>query len=101
MTPALGLARALGIRVSFADLGDWGSAQLRSEYDARHRVIRINARVVEGLEVCNRDEFVALAIGHELYHFYEHAGEIAVLPERKQREMAADSYARELLGRGS
>jgi hypothetical protein len=101
MTQALALARALGVRVALADLGDWGSARLRSEYDPRDCVIRINTRVAGRLDEDDLAEFFALAIGHELYHHWEHIGEIVVLPDRTQREIAADRYAHKLLGRGA
>jgi hypothetical protein len=100
MTQALALARAFGVRVVLSDLGDWGSARLRSEYDPRDCVIRINTREARRLDEDDLAEFVALAIGHELYHHREHIGEIVVLPDRAQREIAADRYARKLLGRG-
>jgi len=93
---ALRLARAYGVAVSFADLGDWGMAELRSEYDPRGPAIRINARVARRLSGTALREFVALAVAHELYHHREHIGEIAQTPDPARRESAADRYARGL-----
>jgi hypothetical protein len=99
MNAALALARSYGVAVGFADLGDWGSAELRSEYDPKGPAIRINARVAARVPVGALGEFVLLAIGHELYHHRERIGEIAVVGDRARRERAADRYARELLER--
>jgi len=92
------LARESGIRVEFADLGTWGGAQLRSEYDPRGPVIRINTRMLDGTAPAESARFVAAAIAHELYHHREAAGEIPRIADRSQRERAADAFARELLG---
>ena len=97
MSAARSLARAYGVAVRFDDLGDWGGAQLRSEYDPKAREIRLNARIAARLAADALEEFVALAIGHELYHHRECIGEIAVLRPRAAREAAADAYARRLL----
>ena len=99
MNAALALARSYGIAVGFADLGAWGSADLRSEYDTKGPAIRINARVAARVPIGGLGEFVLLAIGHELYHHRERIGEIAVVEDRASRERAADRYARELLER--
>ncbi len=101
MNAALSLARSYGVAVSFADLGDWGSAELRSEYDPSGPVIRLNARVAERMTAADLGEFVTLAIAHELYHHRERIGEIAVAGNRAARERAADRYARELLERSA
>jgi hypothetical protein len=90
-------ARTYGITVLFDDLGDWGGSELRSEYDPHRREIRINVRVAHKLHGVALDEFVELAVGHELYHHCEAIGEIAKLPERRAREAAADAFARELM----
>ncbi len=82
---------------SFADLGDWGESELRSEYDPSIPEIRINLAVAVGLPHAQLGEFVALAVGHELYHHREHLREIPVLRDRCARESAAAAYARELL----
>ena len=87
MTPRE-LAREYGVAVRFADLGDWGEHELRSEYDPALPEIRVHLRLAPGL--------VGAAIGHELYHHREAIGEVAVLPTRAAREAAADAYAREL-----
>jgi hypothetical protein len=81
-------AREYGVAVRVTDLGDWGSAELRSEYDPSLREIRIHAGLAS--------ELVELAIAHELYHHREAIGEIALLPTRAAREAAADAYAREV-----
>lgn len=100
MNAALRLARAYGVAVSFADLGDWGTAELRSEYDPRGPAIRINARVARRLSGTALREFVALAVAHELYHHREHIGEIARTHDPARRERNADRYAHDL-GRGT
>ena len=97
MNAAIAMARSYGIRVSFADLGDWGLDELRSEYDPKGPEIRLNIRVAEQLTPEELGEFVVLAIGHELYHHRERLGEIVVLPDRVAREMAANDFARGLL----
>ncbi len=99
MIAALELARTYGVSVAFADLGAWGVDELRSEYDAAARAIRLNARVAETLHVDELGEFVALAVGHELYHHREAIGEVPMLPDRRAREFAANAYARDLLRR--
>jgi hypothetical protein len=83
----------------FADLGDWGRAQLRSEYDPAIPEIRLNWRAARNLRGADLATFVALAAGHELYHHREAIGEIALLKDRRAREAAADAYARDLLER--
>jgi hypothetical protein len=99
MNAARSLAREYGVAIVFADLGDWGASELRSEYDPSGPAISINSRVVERLPRPQRDEFVALAIGHELYHHREQLGEVARIRDRASREAAADAYARALLVR--
>jgi hypothetical protein len=94
---AIALARQYGIKISFADLGDWGLDELRSEYDPQGPEIRLNVRVAEQLSPDELGEFIALAIGHEIYHHRERLGEIVVNPDRVAREMAANDYARGLL----
>lgn len=91
------LARRYGIEVQFADLGDWATCELRSEYDPRGPVIRINTRVIATLNGARVDGFVAFAVAHELYHHRERLGEVPVLRGRAQRETAADAFARSLL----
>lgn len=99
MTSAIGEARSYGIAIRFADLGDWGSDELRSEYDPAIPEIRLNVRVAALLPVAQLGEFVALAVGHELYHHRERIGEIPVLSDRRARESAAADFARGLLER--
>jgi hypothetical protein len=94
---AVALARTYGIAIRFADLGDWGLDELRSEYDPSVPEIRLNVRIAEALAPQELGDFVTLAVGHELYHHREHIGEIAVVADRKTREFAANAYARALL----
>jgi predicted transcriptional regulator len=82
------MARAYGVAVEFADLGAWGAAELRSEYDPGGPVIRINQRLAM------RDELVALCIYHELYHHREAIGDVRRQRSRRAREAAADAFAR-------
>lgn len=97
MNTALKLAREYGVQIAFADLGDWGVDELRSEYDPTGPVIRINSRVAEQMSATELGEFVVLSVGHELYHHREAIGEIPHLEERKDREIAANDFARRLL----
>lgn len=90
------LAGVYGIAIAIDDLGDWGDAELRSEYDPSGPAIRINARVVRALPRHQRERFIERAIGHELYHHREHLGDVALLSSREAREAAADAYARSL-----
>ncbi len=99
MTSALERALSYGVVVRFADLGDWGEDELRSEYDPAVPEIRLNIRVAAALSSQDLGEFVALAVGHELYHHRERIGEISVLRDRRVRESAAADFARELLKR--
>lgn len=99
MNSALKLAREYGVDVRFADLGDWGIDELRSEYDPNGPTIRINSRVAEPMTPAELGEFVAFSVGHELYHHREAIGEIPRLSERKDREIAANDFARKLLDR--
>jgi Zn-dependent peptidase ImmA (M78 family) len=94
---ALELAREYGVSVVFADLGDWGVDELRSEYDPSGPVIRINQRTAEHLALEELGEFIAFTVGHELYHHRERIGETERLPERGNRERAANEFARMLL----
>ena len=96
---ALRLARAYGVCVEFADLGDWGKAELRSEYDPRIPAIRINARVARHFKGEALREFVMLAVGHELYHHRERIGQTPNVAGAREREDRADRYARRLLDR--
>lgn len=90
------LAAGYGIRVEIGDLGAWGGAELNAEYDPEGPVIRINVRSVEKRAEADRPAFIALAIGHELYHHRERLGEVARLRDSAHRERAADAYARAL-----
>jgi hypothetical protein len=101
MTCALARARAYGVAVRFADLGDWGRVELRAEYDPAIPEIRLNIRVAAALPIVELGEFVALAVGHELYHHRERIGEIAIIGDRRARESAAADFARALLERSA
>lgn len=101
MTSALAQARAYGIAVRFAELGDWGRDELRAEYDPAIPEIRLNIRIAASLSIQAFGEFVALAVGHELYHHRERLGEITVISDRHARESAAADFARELLERST
>jgi len=94
---AIALARSYGVAIRFADLGDWGVDELRSEYDPSVPEIRLNVRIAEQLAPQELGDFVSLAIGHELYHHRERVGEIAVIGDRVAREHAANDHARKLL----
>lgn len=93
---ALELARSYGVGVRFADLGDWGEAELRSEYDPAIPEIRLNVRYAAMLPPGQLGEFVALAVGHELYHHREAIADMPVLGDRRAREDAAADFAAEL-----
>ncbi|MBV8491667.1 MAG: hypothetical protein JO199_14165 [Candidatus Eremiobacteraeota bacterium] len=97
MNRAITLAREYGISIAFADLGDWGLDELRSEYDPGKPEIRLNVRIAEHLNPEELGEFIVLAIGHELYHHRERIGEVVVIGDRVAREHAANDYARSLL----
>ncbi|HKE37032.1 MAG TPA: hypothetical protein VKB39_06350 [Candidatus Baltobacteraceae bacterium] len=97
MNRAIALARSYGVAIRFADLGDWGVDELRSEYDPSVPEIRLNVRIAEQLAPQELGDFVSLAIGHELYHHRERVGEIAVIGDRVAREHAANDHARKLL----
>jgi hypothetical protein len=101
MNAALSLARRYGITVRFADLGDWGEHDLRSEYDATMPEIRLNLRWLNAMPYNDRARFVELAVGHELYHHREAIGEVARLQTCEARESAADTFAQALLGGGA
>jgi len=97
VTSALAAARAYGVTVRFADLGDWDRDELRAEYDPAIPEIRLNIRVASFLPIAKLGEFVALAVAHELYHHREQIGEVAVIADRRAREAAASLFARGLL----
>lgn len=84
------MAAHYGVRVSFADLGDWGRVELIAEYDPDGPVIRVNTRAAA---------VVDHAIAHELYHHREAIGEVPRIRDRRAREAAADAYADAFTGR--
>jgi hypothetical protein len=98
MHPVFELAKRYGVEIRYEDLGEWGVDELRSEYDPQGPVIRVNKRVFENLPIAEIGDFIAFAIGHELYHHREHRGEVPRLPDRASRETAANDFARRLVG---
>lgn len=94
---AYAAARRDGVGVEFADLGEWGDDELRSEYDPSGPVIRINVRLLQRLPARARAERIAFAIAHELYHHHEYCGRTPRIQEAVRREEAADAFAREML----
>jgi hypothetical protein len=99
MHPAFELAKRYGIDIEYADLGDWGVDELRSEYDPDGPVIRVNKQIIENLPIAEIGDFIAFAVAHEMYHVREHRGEVTRLPDRAARETAANEFARDLLAR--
>ncbi len=97
MHDVFALAKRYGVAIEYADLGEWGVDELRSEYDPLGPVIRLNTRVIENLPIAQVGEFIAFAVAHELYHHREHRGEVARLGDRGAREAAANDFARGLL----
>jgi hypothetical protein len=89
MEPLLRRCAEYGLLVRFADLGQWGDAELRSEYDPAVPEIVIHCAISPHL--------VPRAIAHEMYHHREAIGEIERLCERQARETAADAFAAQLL----
>jgi hypothetical protein len=91
------LVKRYGIEIEYADLGEWGVHELRSEYDPDGPVIRVNKRIVDKLPANEIGDFIGLCVAHELYHHREHLGEIPRLLDRAAREAAANEFARRLL----
>lgn len=94
---AYAAARHYGVAVEFADLGEWGPDELRSEYDPHGPVIRINVRLLQRLPARERPVRIALAIAHELYHHREYCGQTPRIADAARRERAADEFAHEML----
>jgi hypothetical protein len=97
-------AAAYGLTIERIDLGAWGDrVTLVAEYDGRARRIRINERALAAyrrtrsgdLSAADIAAFLDRVVAHELYHHREAIGEIARLPSRAQREVAAEAFARE------
>ncbi len=95
------LARSSGVAIELADLGDWGTATLVSEYDPDGPVIRINTRALPVGSSCAVREHIDAAIAHELYHHKEATGEIARAAGPAARERAAAEYRPSDEGRGA
>jgi len=90
-------ARALGLRIEVADLGDWSSRAPLAEYDAAARVVRVSERRLREMSGAARRRFLVEAIAHELYHHLECIGEVARIRDRARREEAARRFAREAI----
>jgi uncharacterized membrane protein len=87
-------AESAGVRIEIGDLGTWGRARLIAEYDPSGPVIRIDAR--ERAASADPIRHEELAIAHELYHHLERLGRVPRLLTRREREAAADAFARAL-----
>ncbi len=85
-------ARELGVAIELADLGDWGSATLVSEYDPEGPVIRINTRALPAGSSCAVRDHIDAAVAHELYHHGEASGDIQRCPSREARERSAAEH---------
>ena len=90
-------AGAYGVKVVFSDLGIYSGHELRSEFDPSEPAIRINARLIGAMTPEQRGRFIAHAIGHELFHYFEHRGEIPTSRNRKAREEFANGFAQTLI----
>jgi hypothetical protein len=90
-------AAARGVAIEITDLGWWGPARLIAEYDPAGPVIRIDARerARAGDPLAHEEH----AIAHELYHHLERTGEVPRLATRREREAAADAFARAFVNR--
>lgn len=97
MPNARALAAAYGVRIEFADLGDWGTATLVAEYDPHGPAIRLNLRALRAGSERDTRRAIDYAIAHELYHHREAAGEIVRLREHRARERAADTFAESVI----
>lgn len=90
-------ARAAGLSVEIADLGDWAPASLISEYDHEASAIRVNARVLERVyserDDAARTRFIRYAVAHELYHHRVATGTLAAPADRTAAEHAAEAFA--------
>lgn len=82
-------ARALGVAIELADLGDWGTATLVAEYDPAGPLVRINARALPAGPAAAVRAHVDRAVAHELYHHAEAAGTVPRLATHALREGAA------------
>jgi hypothetical protein len=88
------LAQRDGVAIEFTDIGDWGAATLISEYDPVGPTIRINVRVLARARASLREALVDFAIAHELFHHRERIGAVPRAANRREREHAADAFAR-------
>lgn len=90
------MARRLGVRVEIADLGAWGDSALNAEYDPHGPTIRVNVRRLREMAPFRRREFVAHAVGHELFHHLEATGAAPRPRKSAARERAAEAFAKTL-----
>ncbi len=97
MNRVLAIAQQLGILIQYVDLGDWGSAELHSEYDPDGPTIRVNTRVLAKLPPCEISNFIGFAVAHELYHHREHRRQVEMISNRAARESAANNFARDMM----
>ena len=86
------VARAAGVAIELADLGDWGAATLVAEYDPAGPLIRLNLRALPAGGAAALRAHVDAALAHELYHHGEATGAIARLPTPAARESAAAEH---------
>jgi hypothetical protein len=86
-------ARAAGVAIELADLGDWGGAQLHAEYDPAGPLVRVNVRALPAGPAAAIGAAVDRAVMHELYHHDEACGLMPRLATRAEREGAADAAA--------
>jgi len=95
-------ARAAGVRVEIAGLGDWFPVTLLSEYEPATRKIRVSAAVLR--RICRRlgaaelGGFLRAAVAHELYHHEVAEGRIASELDRPAGECAAERFVRDRYG---
>ena len=86
------LARRLGVAVELADLGDWGSARLVSEYDPHGPLVRVNTRELPSGTPVDVRAHVDGAIAHELYHHLEATGTVERRRPARARETSAAEF---------
>ena len=90
-------ARAYGVAVTFADLGEWGSDELRSEYDPRGPEIRLNLRVAEAARAGRPWASSSRWRSGTSCTITASTSASSRIGDRAQRERAAGSYARDLM----
>ncbi|MBV8244825.1 MAG: hypothetical protein JOZ38_02785 [Candidatus Eremiobacteraeota bacterium] len=90
----LAIVREENIAIECADLGAWSPHELRAEYDPSGPAIRLNSRVLTHLPPEEVQRFITQAVAHELYHHFERTGMQTRLLSRREREAAAEAFAR-------